>query len=64
MPSAAYYRRQAQTCLILSRASHDPDLHRLFHDLAYEFLAKATAAEENAFTFAPLPRGEALASAE
>ena len=59
MPSAAYFRRQADICLRLSLISSDGELSNRLIIMAKEYATKADALEEAAAD--PPPAGERTA---
>jgi hypothetical protein len=50
MASAAYYRVQAQRCLLLSRAAIDLNARLWLTDMASYYVAKARAADDRGGT--------------
>jgi hypothetical protein len=56
MPSAEYFRRQAQACLRLARVHRNEDAARRLLALADEYRAKAEAAEMDGAPLSTPPR--------
>ena len=60
MPSAAYFRRQADICLRLSLIASDEEVSNRLIIMAREYVAKADAAEEAAVDPPPASHRAAL----
>jgi len=55
MPSAAYFRRQAETCWSLSRIDRDPAASRRYRRMALDCLAKARELDIDEFQSRVMP---------